>query len=80
VETGAQRVPLRVTGALDGVAAVAATPVQAGGTVFRLGDIATVRHGFDDPPTFLIRDEGVPAVLVGVVAAKGSNILQLGRI
>src|SRR5271166_3537903 len=79
VETGAQRVPLRVTGAFDGVAAVAATPVQAGGKVFRLGDIATVRRGFADPPSFLIRDEGAPAVLVGVVAAKGGNILQLGE-
>jgi multidrug efflux pump subunit AcrB len=47
VETGAQRVPLRVTGALDGVDAVAATPVQAGGTVFRLGDIAIVGSPHD---------------------------------
>ncbi|MBV8400592.1 MAG: efflux RND transporter permease subunit, partial [Acetobacteraceae bacterium] len=78
VETGAQRVPLRVTGALDGVAAVAATPVQAEGKVFRLGDIATVRRGFEDPLTFLIRSDGTPAVLIGVVAAKGSNILHLG--
>ena len=31
VETGAQRVPLRVTGALDGAKAVAETPVEAGG-------------------------------------------------
>ena len=70
--------PLRVTGALDDVAAVAATPVQAEGKVFRLGDIATVRRGFEDPPTFLIRSDGTPAVLIGVVAAKGSNILHLG--
>src|SRR6516165_8255105 len=34
VETKAQRVPLRVTGALDGVKAVAETPVEANGRVF----------------------------------------------
>jgi multidrug efflux pump len=79
IETDAQRVPLRVTGALDGVAAVAATPVMAGGRAFRLGDIATVRRGFEDPPTFLIRQEGQPTVLVGVVAEKNGNILKLGE-
>ena len=42
VEASAQRVPLRVTGALDGAKAVAETPVEANGRVFRLGDIATV--------------------------------------
>ena len=42
VETSSQRVPLRVTGALDGVKAVAETPVESNGRVFRLGDIATV--------------------------------------
>jgi Cation/multidrug efflux pump len=42
VESAAQRVPLRVTGAFDGAKAVAETPVQANGRVFRLGDIATV--------------------------------------
>jgi multidrug efflux pump len=42
VQTSSQRVPLRVTGALDGVKAVAETPVESNGRVFRLGDIATV--------------------------------------
>jgi multidrug efflux pump subunit AcrB len=79
VETGAQRVPVRVTGALDGVRAVAETPVQSGGQVFRLGDIATITRGFEDPPGFLIRQEGAPSVLVGVVVAKGANILTLGH-
>src|SRR5262249_25363519 len=62
VETSAQRVPLRVTGALDGVAAVAETPVEANGRVFRLGDIATVTHGYVDPPSFAGRQKSKPAV------------------
>ena len=79
VETSAQRVPLRVTGALDGVKAVAETPVESNGRVFRLGDIATVSHGFVDPPSFVVRQEGKPAIGVGVVTAKGANILELGK-
>ena len=78
VETAAQRVPLRVTGALDGAKAVAETPVEANGRVFRLGDIATVTHGFVDPPSFQVRQEGKPAIGIGVVMAKGANILELG--
>src|SRR6202522_95190 len=79
VETSSQRVPLRVTGALDGVKAVAETPVESNGRVFRLGDIATVTHGFVDPPSFVVRQEGKPAIGIGVVTAKGANIIELGK-
>lgn len=79
VETNAQRIPLRVTGALDGVKAVAETPVDAGGRTFRLGDIATVTRGFVDPPSFLVRQRGEPALGVGVVMARGANILSFGK-
>src|SRR5215471_3453796 len=79
VETSSQRVPLRVTGALDGVKAVAETPVESNGRVFRLGDIATVTHGFVDPPSFVVRQEGKPAIGIGIVTTKGANILELGK-
>src|ERR1700747_1105849 len=79
VETSSQRVPLRVTGALDGAKAVAETPVESNGRVFRLGDIASVTHGFVDPPSFKVRQEGKPAIGIGVVTAKGANILELGK-
>src|SRR5258708_11393328 len=73
VETSSQRVPLRVTGALDGVKAVAETPVESNGRVFRLGDIATVTHRYVDPPTFPVRQEGKPALGIGVVPPQRSN-------
>src|ERR1700740_975905 len=58
VETTSQRVPLRVTGALDGAKAVAETPVERNGRGVRLGDIASVTHGYVDPPSFKGRQEG----------------------
>ena len=79
VETGAQRIPLRITGALDGARAVAETPVEAVGRTFRLGDIATVIRGFEDPSDYLVRQRGKPALGVGVVMAKGANILDFGK-
>jgi multidrug efflux pump len=79
VETAAQRVALRVTGALDGARAVAETPVEAGGRTFRLGDIATITRGFEDPARFLVRQNGKPALAVGLVMQKGANLLTLGE-
>jgi len=79
VETSSQRVPLRVTGALDGAKAVAETPVESNGRVFRLGDIATVTRGYEDPSDYKVRQKGKPALGIGVVMAKGANILELGE-
>src|SRR5262245_61996479 len=56
VDTSADRINLRVTGAFSGVAAIAAVPVQADGQIFRLGDVATVKHGYEDPPSFIVRE------------------------
>src|SRR5271166_6387872 len=78
-QTDAQRLPVRVTGAQQGAEAVAETPVFAGGQTFRLGDVAKVTHGYEDPPSFLIRAQGQPALEVGVVMQKGGNILALGK-
>ena len=78
VQTSAQRVPVRVTGAVDGLAGVADIPVTAGGNTFRLGDVATVTAGTEDPPSFLVRQAGKPALAIGIVMQKGGNILTLG--
>ena len=78
-QTDAQRLPVRVTGAQQGAEAVAETPIFAGGQTFRLGDVAKVSHGYEDPPSFLIRAQGEPALEVGVVMQKGGNILALGK-
>jgi multidrug efflux pump len=78
-QTASQRVPVRVTGALAGVDAVRETPVFANGGTFRLGDIADVAHGYEDPASYLIRSQGQPALEIGVVMQKGANILALGK-
>jgi len=79
LETTTEKIYLRVDGALKGVAALAAVPVQGGGKLFRLGDIATLRRGPVDPPTFAVRHLGKPAIALGVVMTKGANILEVGH-
>lgn len=79
LETATDAVYVRVSGALKGVEALAEVPVESGGKLFRLGDIATFHRGPQDPPTFVARHEGKPGIALGVVMAKGGNILELGR-
>jgi multidrug efflux pump len=79
VETAADRVNVRVTGAFSGVDAIAAVPVQANGRVFRLGDIATVKRGYQDPPSFIVREGAKPALGLGVSMQDGANIIALGE-
>jgi len=78
VDTSADRINLRVTGAFSGADAIAAVPVQIDGRVFRLGDIAAIKHGYQDPATFIVREGGKPALGLGVSMQDGANILTLG--
>jgi multidrug efflux pump len=79
VDTSADRINLRVTGAFSGAEAIAAVPVQADGRVFRLGDIAKVSRGYEDPATFIVREGGKPALGLGVSMQDGANIITLGE-
>jgi multidrug efflux pump subunit AcrB len=79
VDTAADRVNVRVTGAFAGVEAIAAVPVQANGRAFRLGDIATVKRGYQDPPAFIVREGAKPALGLGVSMQDGANIIALGE-
>jgi multidrug efflux pump subunit AcrB len=78
VDTAADRINLRVTGAFTGAEAIAAVPVQVGGNIFRLGDIATVKRGYQDPPSFIVREGGKPALGLGVSMQDGANLITLG--
>jgi len=79
VDTTADRINLRVTGAFSGVEAIAAVPIEAQGQIFRLGDIGAVKRGYEDPPSFIVRQDGKPAIGLGVSMQDGANIITLGR-
>lgn len=78
VETAGPRVYLRLDGAFDDLEAVREVPLRVGGRLLRLGEVATVARGYEDPPEFLIRSGGEDAVLLGVVMRNGENGLELG--
>lgn len=68
----------RLPGSFQDARDVADMPVEAGGRLLRLGDIAIVRSGLEDPPQFTVRHNGQPVVMLGVTFASSGNILKLG--
>ena len=79
IETKGPDVFIRLDGAFDELQRIRDTPVQAQGRTLKLSDIATVTRGYEDPSTFMIRNGGEPALLLGVVMRDGWNGLDLGK-
>lgn len=50
-----------------------------GTTNIRLGDIATVKHGYVDPPHAKMRFNGKEVIGVAISMTKGGDIIQLGK-
>ncbi len=78
-ETAAERIHIRVSGALDSVESVKAVPLRANGRLFRVGDFATVTRGFADPPQPRMRFLGRDALGIAVSMVPRGDIIALGR-
>jgi multidrug efflux pump subunit AcrB len=79
IETRGPQVFIRVNGAYDSVQSIANTPIVAAGRMLKLSDVANVSRGYEDPPTFLIRHQGEPTIMLAVVMQDGWNGLALGE-
>jgi len=79
IETQGPQVFLRVDGALNTLEKIRQTPIAAQGRTLKLSDVATVERGYEDPATFLVRNGGEPALLLGVVMRDDWNGLDLGK-
>jgi multidrug efflux pump len=73
------RVQVRVDGGLRSAADVSNVTLEVGGQLLRLGDIATVRTGHEDPPSMTIRHNGVPVLAIGVTMQANGNVLDFGH-
>jgi multidrug efflux pump len=79
VESGAERVRLRVSGEFDSVESIRNIGIRAEGRTFRLGDIAEVTRGVVDPPTYKMRHNGREAIGLAVSMRKGGDVIRLGE-
>lgn len=78
-ETASDRVQIRVSGQFENLEQIRAFPIRAGDQTFRLGDIATVYRGFQDPAAPKVRYQGQEALAIAVAMREGGDILVLGK-
>lgn len=77
--TPTDNLQVRVTGALQTVKDFEDLQLRAGNTVFRLGDFATIRREYKDPPQDKMRYNGKEVIGLGVSMEKGGNIIRMGE-
>jgi multidrug efflux pump len=78
-ETPSDRVRLRVSGRFDSVDAIRNFPIRVGDRDFRIGDVAKVYRGFNDPSAPRMRFMGKDALGIEVAMKPGGDILKLGK-
>ncbi|WP_324733582.1 efflux RND transporter permease subunit [Pseudomonas paeninsulae] len=78
-ETVSDRVQLRVTGRFESVEDIRNFPIRVAERTFRIGDVAEVKRGFNDPPAPRMRFMGEDAIGLAVSMKAGGDILVLGK-
>ncbi|AXK55875.1 MULTISPECIES: efflux RND transporter permease subunit [Pseudomonas] len=78
-ETPSERVQLRVSGNFQTVEQIRNFPIRVADRTFRIGDVADVRRGFNDPPAPRMRFMGEDAIGLAVAMKDGGDILVLGK-
>ncbi|MCM2493102.1 efflux RND transporter permease subunit [Burkholderia glumae] len=73
------RVYIRPSGQFTSVEALADMMVRINGRTFRLGDLASIRRGYDDPPVSQMRANGRPVLGIGVTMQPGGDVIRLGK-
>ena len=79
VDTGLRSVRISVEGNVHKVEDIRELRLRSGNQVTRLGDIATVTSGLEDPYQRKYRYNGHDSVQVGVVMAKGFKVTDVGK-
>jgi len=85
LDAGERNLQVRVGGqylTLNDLAQLPVRGVEVGSgqsRLFRLGDIATLRRGYADPPAVKVRYQGRPVLALGVSMAKGGDVIRLGK-
>ncbi|SCW74591.1 Multidrug efflux pump subunit AcrB [Rhizobium mongolense subsp. loessense] len=79
VDTGLRSVRVSVEGDVKKAEDIRELRLRSGNQVTRLGDIATVTSGLEDPYQRKYRFNGHESVQVGVVMAKGFKVTDVGK-
>ncbi|MBS0431886.1 MAG: efflux RND transporter permease subunit [Proteobacteria bacterium] len=79
VQTSAEQIQLRVSGDFDSIQSIRNIGIYANEHMFRLGDVATVKRGYVDPPQLKMFFNGQPAIGLAISMRTGGDVLRLGK-
>ncbi|EJL92151.1 cation/multidrug efflux pump [Herbaspirillum sp. CF444] len=79
VTTGNDRLYVRPSGQFNDVKAIGDKIIRINNRNFRLGDIATITRGYDDPQEQQMRSDGKPVLGIGVTMQPGGDVIKLGK-
>jgi multidrug efflux pump subunit AcrB len=81
VEVGAEHITIEPTGIFTDVADFERLVLSSvsGTSQIYLGDVATVRRDYQDPPMPILHFDGKPAVGLGISTVAGGNVVTMGE-
>ncbi len=79
INTSTENILMEVSGALLSVQNIKAIRLYVNNRFYNLSDLATVEHGYADPPSKLFRVNGKPAIGIGLSMRTGGNNLEFGQ-
>lgn len=78
-DAGPERIRLDVSGRLQTLEELRQFPIRAGNQNLTLGEIATIKRGYANPPAQRIHFNGQSALLIGVSMQQGGDVIALGK-
>ncbi len=78
IDTGDERVMVRVNSRFGSAEELARLNLKAGDYYYRLSDIADVTDGYESPPERIFRYDGQPAIGIAVGMRAGENVQDFG--
>ncbi|MFO1061169.1 MAG: efflux RND transporter permease subunit [Dongiaceae bacterium] len=79
IATKSENILIEVTGALVTADSLRKINLYLNGRFFRLAELASIEHGYVDPPQKMFRVDGKPAIGVGISMRPGGNVLRMGE-
>ena len=73
-----ERVRIAISGRYDQLQELRDTRLRANDREFRLGDVAGISRGYEDPANNKVRYKGREAMLIGVSMQEGGDVIKLG--
>jgi multidrug efflux pump len=78
-DSSSERIRIAVSGRYSTVDDLRALRIRAKNQDYRLGDVAHIYRGYEDPPHDRVRFQGKEALLLGVSMKDGGDVIALGH-